>query len=205
LLLSVISFVLPLAFLAMYFVVDEQTLSTIKNLLLLGRNTEVGTFTGRLPMWLILIKYAAKQPFLGYGYDSFWSVGRMSAIMASEGAWVGSDHSTYFNIALGLGVIGLGAFLCILSLAFARSIKLFRKYHDVTFAFSASILLLMATNMFLETTWFQPYMTSFLGMIILTKLAFKERAGEIEGRDVKYSLNNPSRYAKFQAVGGLYT
>ena len=100
----------------------------------------------------------------------------MSAVMASEGAWVASDHSTYFNITLGLGVIGLGAFLCILCLAFMRSIKLFGQNRDATFAFSTSLLLLMMINMGLETIWFQPYLSGFLGMIILAKLAMKNQA-----------------------------
>lgn len=75
-------------------------------------------------------------------------------------------------------MIGLGVFLCVLCLAFVRSISLFKQYHDVAFAFSISFLLMMTINMALETIWFQPYMCSFLGMIILAKLAVVERGPE---------------------------
>ena len=170
LILSLICFLSSLLGLLGFFILDEQALGSIRNIILLGRVTDIATFTGRVPMWMTLITYIAQRPILGYGYNSFWTAERMSDIMISEGSWAASAHSSYINIALGLGLIGLMNFLLILFFAFLRSMLLFKKRQDVTLIFSAASILLVCISMVFETIWFQPYIFSFLGMIILAKI-----------------------------------
>ena len=47
----------------------------------LGREgADIKTFTGRIPLWEECLKYFYKQPFLGYGYQAFWSHKHVDAI-----------------------------------------------------------------------------------------------------------------------------
>lgn len=75
----------------------------------LGRDSEfseLGSFSGRLPLWKLLLEYVFQQPYLGYGYHSFWTAERMVAI-SSELYWtVPNAHSVPIDTLLQVGLIG---------------------------------------------------------------------------------------------------
>jgi exopolysaccharide production protein ExoQ len=181
--ISFLTFIMPLFILVLYCIVDNDLIIFDKSVFMLGRDTEVFTLTGRTELWIDLLSYAAKRPLLGYGYDSFLTPQHASELMSSYGSWVGSEHSTYLSLGLGLGVVGLSAFIGILLLALSKSISSYKWSKNLAFGFTFVILISLIINMFLETVLFQPYPFSFLVMVILAKLAF------IDNTAHEYELN----------------
>lgn len=72
----------------------------------LGRDL---TLTGRTEIWQAAAPAVAAQPWLGYGYYAFWLPDNGPAFWVREAvAWqVASAHSSWLEMALGLGRVGV--------------------------------------------------------------------------------------------------
>jgi O-antigen ligase len=86
---------------------DLDVAQRVSGLVLLGRQEEAGTLTGRLPLWEELSGYAAQRPLVGYGYGGFWNVERTRSISENQGWQIAHSHSAYFETQLNLGAVGL--------------------------------------------------------------------------------------------------
>lgn len=75
----------------------------------LGRDL---TLTGRTDIWEAAAPAVAAKPWLGYGYYAFWLPDNGPAYWVREAvAWpVASAHSTWLELALGLGRVGVVLF-----------------------------------------------------------------------------------------------
>jgi O-antigen ligase len=73
---------------------------------LFGRDT---TFTGRSNIWPPLLARFEDQPWLGYGYGSFWDPGNplRDALYDEVKFEVFSAHNTAIEILIGMGLVGL--------------------------------------------------------------------------------------------------
>ena len=73
---------------------------------ILGKSS---TLTGRVPMWRVLFVKASQRPWLGYGFNGFWST-------HNRGVWDLLHwkplvaHNGYLDLTLELGLLGLGIF-----------------------------------------------------------------------------------------------
>ena len=83
------------------------------DVLLMGRTEEIGTLTGRLPLWTELKDDIAARPLAGYGYGAFWSPPTLYRVAQNQGWQIPHSHSGYFETTLNLGLIGLGLVLAI--------------------------------------------------------------------------------------------
>jgi exopolysaccharide production protein ExoQ len=73
-------------------------------LALLGRDS---TLTGRTDEWAILWPYALRHPWLGYGYQAFWTgTGESLSAMTRIGAAVRGPDSGYLDILFQFGLLG---------------------------------------------------------------------------------------------------
>lgn len=106
-------------------------LSNLESILgTLGKDT---TFTGRAPLWdLVFNQMIPKHPWLGYGYDGFWTGpdSPTSGYVYQIFTWQPPNaHNLYLDIWLSLGLLGLTVFvfgflMCFLrALAYARLTK----------------------------------------------------------------------------------
>jgi O-antigen ligase len=77
---------------------------------LLGGSTVTGftsvvgrdeTLTGRTDIWAGLLPDVRRQPFLGYGFSSFWTWFRIGRHDIAEA------HNGYLEVCLGLGIVGV--------------------------------------------------------------------------------------------------
>lgn len=75
----------------------------------LGRDL---TLTGRTDIWEASARFVEAQPWLGYGYYAFWLPENGPAYWVREAvAWqVASAHSSWLELALGLGRVGVVLF-----------------------------------------------------------------------------------------------
>lgn len=75
----------------------------------LGRDL---TLTGRTDIWNAAMRFVEAKPWLGYGYYAFWLPENGPAYWVREAvAWqVASAHSSWLELALGLGRVGVVLF-----------------------------------------------------------------------------------------------
>lgn len=85
----------------------------------LGRDL---TLTGRTEIWEASARFVEGQPWLGYGYYAFWLPDNGPAYWVREAvAWpVASAHSSWLELALGLGRVGVMLFALQLIATLAR-------------------------------------------------------------------------------------
>ncbi len=163
-----------------YFVLDNELVSYALKALLLGREgtsgtgTDTATLTGRIPVWSECLSYIVKHPFLGYGFDCFWTPQRVIDITSaiSESTAVGWAFNSYIDLVLGVGVVGAGAYVLILGLAIKRSISLVKTSRNPDYAFVCSMLIFYSIVMLTEGIASAPSMTQFTIFALLAQLGF---------------------------------
>ncbi len=89
----------------------------------LGRDM---TFTGRTDIWAVLLDKVSAKPWLGYGFRSFWAGGAQGEavdLIYRNNYLVDTAHNGFLDIALELGLVGLGLFVWSLAVNFHRSFR----------------------------------------------------------------------------------
>lgn len=94
---------------AIVIIVSVVTLAPELLVAIIGRDL---TLTGRTDIWEAAAPAVAAQPWLGYGYYAFWLPDNGPAFWVREAvAWeVASAHSSWLEMALGTGRIGVALF-----------------------------------------------------------------------------------------------
>jgi exopolysaccharide production protein ExoQ len=89
-----------------FLVVDGLQFSTEDLSMLLFNDT---TFTGRSYIWNYVLGFHEQHPWLGWGYQSFWSIGPESPSLKAGSfiAGLNQSHNGYVDILLETGNIGL--------------------------------------------------------------------------------------------------
>jgi exopolysaccharide production protein ExoQ len=74
------------------------------------------TLSNRLPIWVTIAPYLDDSWWLGYGYGAFWSPNVLPATLFQDRMFFvpTSAHSSYFEVRLGLGMLGILATLATL-------------------------------------------------------------------------------------------
>jgi exopolysaccharide production protein ExoQ len=76
---------------------------------LMGRNASL---TGRVKIWGLSLASIALKPILGYGYSAFWPASAEAMRIDVAMNWtVPHAHDAYIELALELGLVGLGLYL----------------------------------------------------------------------------------------------
>jgi O-antigen ligase len=71
------------------------------------------TLTGRTDLWHAVLFSAAKHPWLGYGFNTFWMGmrGESASVMLQVDWFPKHSHNGFLDLVLDLGVVGLVTFL----------------------------------------------------------------------------------------------
>lgn len=139
----------------------------------LGRGSgDAVTLNGRIWLWIECRGYIGNRPFLGYGFNGFWSPERMSLISQHQGWVLGDAHSVYLDVALSLGLIGLIVFVGVLVTGLVRARWAFRQSQDVAYAFLYSFLVFFIFHGLLESNFVRPGYSAFMFMVVLAAIAY---------------------------------
>ncbi len=78
------------------------------------------TFTGRTLIWPSVMRFIEATPWLGHGYQAFWSEGStyMARVWMEAGFEAQNAHNSFLEMLLGLGLPGL----CLLILSLVRMV-----------------------------------------------------------------------------------
>ncbi|HOZ48562.1 MAG TPA: O-antigen ligase family protein, partial [Candidatus Hydrogenedentes bacterium] len=135
--------------------------------------TNIGSLTGRTDLWReAKDTYISRRPTLGYGYNSFWTGANIGRIEEVIDFMVGSGHSAYIDLWLGVGLIGLIAYLLMYFLAVVRALRFYWASRDLVYAFYGSVLLLSLLQGLLESSFLHPSVSTLVSMVIIIHLGF---------------------------------
>jgi exopolysaccharide production protein ExoQ len=136
----------------------------------LGKDT---TLTGRTLLWQHAADAIADRPLLGGGYEAFWQVGNWSA----EQLWLYSYvpnkygyhfHNTFLEVAVDLGLVGLGIFVMLLALTVLRIIaRLFASKPAAEQMFAMTLFIFLLLRMPLEVDLFFPFQLSSILLCVV--------------------------------------
>ena len=164
-----------------------------KSIAFLGRDTDaLETLTGRIPLWIECIKYIAERPFLGYGYNAFWTPSHLYSIADAIGGVPGHAHSSLLEMALSVGIIGTCTFVLIVALVLVRLFKLFKRSQKIDYAFFAILVIYFSWTSLLNCPIFSNDILAFLIISIFCKVGFMKNL-PYESNALKHDLFAGSR------------
>lgn len=149
----------------------------------MGRQDDVGSLTGRLPLWHTVLADIGERPVQGYGYEAFWTAERRIDV-AAEVNWYPTDaHSSYVNTCLELG--GVGFVLC-LSLALWSGFVLVRAQRITGtsgYAFFATLIAYALIHSLTESGCSAPRIAGLcIGVGVFLAAGFQASLAERAGR-----------------------
>jgi O-antigen ligase len=161
--------VLALASLAIL-VAGDGIFERISEGVMMGRNDEEQTssLTGRVPLWEELEESISRRPLTGYGFSSFWVPRNIEDVSDSQSWAVSVAHSTYLDLALGMGLIGAGLCILVVIGGVCRAILLHFRAPTVGFDFIGVILVFALLHGTLESAFANP---GYLPLVELAGLA----------------------------------
>lgn len=124
---------------------------------LLGKDA---TLTGRIPMWLVVLRdHASQRPILGYGIGAFWNLEAHTLSVQQAVGWgypVAIGDNGWLDVLLGLGLLGLVVFVVVLVGMLWRGFQAARVGRDLFDALPlvftvAALLANAAFSLFFET------------------------------------------------------
>jgi exopolysaccharide production protein ExoQ len=177
-------FIISIALCLLMLMFGTAIFPTLSGSLLLGRpELDVTTLTGRVPLWNECLNYLQRQPLQGYGYASFLTPSRIAKMSASLNWGIPELHSAYFEVLLGVGIVGLFSYIAIIFLGIKRSIEYCKKISSAGYAFFIAIFIFSLLDGFLETSAVSHGILFFAVMVCIAHLAFTESYIVFENRE----------------------
>lgn len=170
----------PLAFgwgvaviLLFIFLLPIGVLQSAQDILLMGRTEDYGTFAGRVPLWQALGDYLGNRPWGGYGWGAFWTPGRISDVSADQRWSITSAHSTYVEMALQTGWLGLALLLATAGAALWRAAELVRRAGTPAVNFVFALLVYATVHGLTESSFAWPSLAAFLVTCAVLQLSLR--------------------------------
>ncbi|MFI5249497.1 MAG: O-antigen ligase family protein [Gemmatimonadales bacterium] len=180
-LVAVALVVAGIAFAAVVFAPD--ILTGAHHALLLGRSAaaeDPTTLSGRTLLWNDLLDYAGDHPWLGYGFDSFWTPDHIAEISVKRGWVITQAHSGYLEALLATGITGLTILIATLFSGLRAAIRRFRATHATVVLFAVAMFVWYMVNMLLEALP-ESHVSTFVIMILLAHFALRSAAPDDVG------------------------
>jgi exopolysaccharide production protein ExoQ len=116
---------------------------------IVGRNTSL---SHRKLIWYYDRLFIAKHPWTGWGFEAIWS-NRLTSAEFSDvmGRFPYSSHSGYYEIAAGIGWVGLGVLACFLAFTLYRAFVYAWRGRDVFSLWPLALVLFILAANFTES------------------------------------------------------
>lgn len=143
--------------------------------LLLGRGAEdLATLNSRVPLWQFLGDFVTRRPLAGYGYSGFMTPEHAAEIPVMLEFGVAGAHSVYLEVLLGVGTVGLVAFLAFAMAALIQAGRPVDRGTDRAGSFLAGILVFELLMGILDATLIFPSWR-IVTLILFASLCIAER------------------------------
>jgi exopolysaccharide production protein ExoQ len=157
------------------------------NAISLGRSdSDLSSLTGRLPLWEDLLPYVGRSPFVGYGYNSFWTADRMEELSNPQFGAYGHAHLTFLELALNIGLIGAGLCLVAMLWTLGRSLRFEHSQPKSGYGFIAMLMIFCLISGLSESTlgktWFLSLFATCATFVLMFRDAEPVHGGRFEER-----------------------
>lgn len=116
--------------------VGKQVQNRLSSAAAMGRTEDVGSLTGRLPLWEELMTEVAESPLFGRGYLAYWDSERIEYLSDVFNWEIPHGHNMYLDVALDSGLVGLVLLLTM----YCAGLVCAGKYHQRTGEPGAAVL-----------------------------------------------------------------
>jgi exopolysaccharide production protein ExoQ len=98
----------------LFFIIMESMQLSVQDISLFLFNDT--TFTGRTYIWNYVLTFFDLRPWLGWGYQSFWSIGQDAPSLKAENfiAGLNQSHNGYVDVLMETGMIGFAIIVAFL-------------------------------------------------------------------------------------------
>ena len=146
-----------------------------------------GNFTGRAPLWTELMDYVDERPWLGSGYESFWTAETIDDVYKHQHWPIESAHSEYVESLLTIGIVGMTLHTLALVLGMIEGIRMFRSTRNLIFFLAASLCCIYLVGGFLEAILIvKPSPISFYLAMLFCVMMVQE---DVEGAPAQVKIN----------------
>ncbi len=73
----------------------------------MGRSEQISSLTGRHEIWAEIGRFMDRRPLAGFGYDTFWTPEHVAIVSENCGWGLREAHSSYRDVLLSVGKVGL--------------------------------------------------------------------------------------------------
>jgi O-antigen ligase len=153
-------------------VAGYDPLTDFRDALLMGRAEESDTLSGRAFIWPEVLYFANQRPWLGFGFESFWTPARIETISTNLGWGLREAHNAYLETLLSIGFVGLGLILLVSAAGLLSAIRGYRASRDPCYALPLGLLAFGLLNAGLESGMVTIEIVPFLLAASLLRLAF---------------------------------
>jgi exopolysaccharide production protein ExoQ len=161
-------------------------------MLRMGREDEdIGSLTGRLPIWQAITGDIAKRPFFGYGYGGFWTDQQVWDYSFIRHWEFNHAHSAYLESLLNLGLVGLSLGLCLVLFSARIAAINFSSTGDIGFRFIAALMILALVHGLVDSNFVIFGFAPLLIMLCISVVALR-------GRVVPAADHTPSSSTMFE-------
>ena len=155
------------------YAVGREGAGAAQSAFMMGRTDTENTsnLSNRAPLWAELWETGVlEHPWIGVGYDGFWTPARVEKISLDQGWMVPHAHDTYLDQTLSIGAIG--ALLYIGSLWGAAAIAWRRNYveRSAESLLTAALLTWVALTSVAESLPIDPYLPTILAYTCVVKM-----------------------------------
>jgi exopolysaccharide production protein ExoQ len=150
----------------------------ISNVVLIGRQEEADSLSGRVPLWGNLLPYAQDNILLGHGFETFWTPQRIDRVSNKLGWAIPDAHNAYLDTLLELGVIGVALSLAVIFTGVRETLRGFLSGGGYGYAFLFTLLVYRALNGMLESSLLTP--TGAIPFLMACGLAHLAFCGEVD-------------------------
>jgi len=107
-----------------YTFVSVSVIGETTDVAAMGREKDLNTLTGRLPLWEEAWKAAQRHPWAGHGFGAYWNAKNVLAYSDQFSWHIPHAHNAYIDLALAVGGVGVTLYVLWVSssavVAFAR-------------------------------------------------------------------------------------
>ncbi|MFK8252507.1 O-antigen ligase family protein [Ancylobacter terrae] len=129
------------------------------------------TLTTRTDIWAFATSLAGRNPWLGWGFESFWATGVESPSFREAPGFVARmphAHNGYIDIVLQTGFVGLALLAILILAAFSAAGAVLRRAFGLGWLLVTLMFFMLLYNL-LESAWFRGF--DFMSMMFTLALA----------------------------------
>jgi len=172
---------------AAIFFVGRSGSSAAQMAFMMGRSDTENTsnLSNRAPLWSELMESVERNPWLGVGYDAFWTPARVESVSADQGWAVPHAHNTYLDQALSLGVVGAALYAAMVWSAVVLAWRRYRRDSSAASLFAAVLLTWLALEGLAESVPLDPYLPTLLAYACIAKMCMAEGSDAVAVEEIE--------------------